>query len=186
MLANGLILRRRFAPLEQLIAAMESVDFSARRPPIGAAAGAEVDEVARLRHAYERMLARLEDERARTASAVLQAQESERARVARDLHDEANQALTGVLLRAAGDRRGGAGPPARRAPARRGAWRRGRWRSCCGSRASCAPPRSTTSGSPPRCARSWTSSAAAPEIATRFSAERGVLDRLDADGQLVA
>jgi two-component system sensor histidine kinase UhpB len=30
---------------------------------------------------------------------VLQAQEGERARLARDLHDEANQALTGVLLR---------------------------------------------------------------------------------------
>src|SRR3954467_14351395 len=31
--------------------------------------------------------------------AVLQAQETERARVARDLHDEANQSLTGILLR---------------------------------------------------------------------------------------
>ena len=59
----------------------------------------EVQEVARLRQAYDRMLERLEVERTRTASAVLQAQESERARVARDLHDEANQALTGVLLR---------------------------------------------------------------------------------------
>jgi two-component system sensor histidine kinase UhpB len=45
------------------------------------------------------MLERLEAERARTATAVLQAQEGERARLARDLHDEANQALTGVLLR---------------------------------------------------------------------------------------
>jgi two-component system sensor histidine kinase UhpB len=45
------------------------------------------------------MLGRLEDERSRTAAAVLQGQESERARLARDLHDECNQALTGVLLR---------------------------------------------------------------------------------------
>ena len=37
--------------------------------------------------AFNRMLARLEDERTRTATAVLQGQESERARVARDLHD---------------------------------------------------------------------------------------------------
>jgi two-component system, NarL family, sensor histidine kinase UhpB len=98
VLGNGLVLRRRFAPLEQLIAAMESVDFSARRAPAPPARG-EVHEVARLRQAFDRMLERLETERARTAGAVLQAQESERARVARDLHDEANQALTGVLLR---------------------------------------------------------------------------------------
>jgi two-component system sensor histidine kinase UhpB len=98
VLVNGLVLRRRFAPLEQLIAAMESVDFSARRTAVAAPTG-EVQEVARLRQAYDRMLERLEIERARTAGAVLQAQEAERARVARDLHDEANQALTGVLLR---------------------------------------------------------------------------------------
>jgi len=98
VLVNGCVLRRRFAPLEQLIAAMECVDFSARRPAISPPAD-EVQEVARLRQAYDRMLERLEIERTRTASAVLQAQESERARVARDLHDEANQALTGVLLR---------------------------------------------------------------------------------------
>jgi two-component system sensor histidine kinase UhpB len=45
------------------------------------------------------MLGRLEEERARAAHAVLRAQEEERARLARDLHDEANQALTAVLLR---------------------------------------------------------------------------------------
>jgi two-component system, NarL family, sensor histidine kinase UhpB len=98
VLVNGLVLRRRFAPLEQLIAAMERVDFAARRAPAPPRRG-EVDEVARLRQAFDRMLDRLDGERARTAGAVLHAQESERARVARDLHDEANQALTGVLLR---------------------------------------------------------------------------------------
>jgi two-component system sensor histidine kinase UhpB len=98
VLVNGLVLRRRFAPLEHLIAAMEAVDFAGRRAPEPPAAG-EVQEVARLRQAFDRMLERIDTERARTAGAVLQAQESERARVARDLHDEANQALTGVLLR---------------------------------------------------------------------------------------
>ena len=44
------------------------------------------------------MLERLDAERRRTSSAALQAQEQERARVARDLHDEVNQALTGGLL----------------------------------------------------------------------------------------
>ena len=45
------------------------------------------------------MLERLEAERRRTSSAALAAQEEERARVARDLHDEVNQSLTALLLR---------------------------------------------------------------------------------------
>ena len=98
VLVNGLVLRRRFRPLEDLITAMETVDFTARRAEPAPVPG-EVQEVARLRQAFDRMLARVEDERERTAGAVLHAQEGERARVARDLHDEANQALTGVLLR---------------------------------------------------------------------------------------
>ena len=98
VLVNGLVLRRRFAPLEQLITAMERVDFAGPRRRLPAPT-ADVREVVRLRQAFDRMLDRIACERARTASAVLRAQESERARLARDLHDEANQSLTGVLLR---------------------------------------------------------------------------------------
>lgn len=100
VLMNGWLMRRRFAPLEQLIDAMEHTDLG-ERASRGALPAAEVEEVARLQAAFEAMLDRLEAERDRTASAVLQAQEAERARVARDLHDEANQSLTGVLLRLA-------------------------------------------------------------------------------------
>ena len=98
VLVNGWLLRRRFAPLEELIDAMERVDFGGRDPR-AAIPTANVEEVARLHRAFDRMLERLEAERDRTATAVLKAQEGERARLARDLHDEANQALTGVLLR---------------------------------------------------------------------------------------
>jgi two-component system sensor histidine kinase UhpB len=59
---------------------------------------AETEEVERLESAFRRMLERLDAERRRTSSAALQAMEEERARVARDLHDEVNQSLTGVLL----------------------------------------------------------------------------------------
>jgi two-component system sensor histidine kinase UhpB len=98
ILVNGVVLRRRFAPLEELIATMERVDLAT--PGVRASAMADDSEdVVRLREAFNRMLDRVEQERSAGASAVLRAQEAERARLARDLHDEANQALTGVLLR---------------------------------------------------------------------------------------
>jgi two-component system sensor histidine kinase UhpB len=98
VLVNGLVLRRRFEPLERLTVAMESVDFQkpGGRPVLPEG---ETLEVVRLHLAFDRMLDRLQAERAQAASAVMSAQEEERARIARDLHDEANQALTGVLLR---------------------------------------------------------------------------------------
>jgi two-component system sensor histidine kinase UhpB len=98
VLVNSVVLRRRFAPLDKLIDVMERIDLT--RPGQRAdVPEADSEDVIRLVQAFNRMLGRLEDERSRTAAAVLQGQESERARVARDLHDECNQALTAVLLR---------------------------------------------------------------------------------------
>ena len=94
-------LRRRFRPLENLIEEMEKVDLSSPRlhlPPSIDGVG-ETEEVERLELAFLRMMRRLEAERRRAGSAALRAQEQERTRVARDLHDEVNQSLTGLLLR---------------------------------------------------------------------------------------
>src|SRR5436305_15324690 len=111
VLALGVALvreRRRLRPLEDLVEAMEKVDLSSPRPLLPASIDGvgETEEVARIELAFLRMMRRLEAERRRAGSAALHAQEEERARVARDLHDEVNQSLTGLLLRLEAAREG--------------------------------------------------------------------------------
>jgi two-component system sensor histidine kinase UhpB len=105
-------LKRRFTPLERLIEEMEKVDLGRPGPLLPASIDGvgETEEVERIELAFLRMMRRLEAERRRAGSAALQAQEQERTRVARDLHDEVNQSLTGLLLRLEAARE--AAPPA--------------------------------------------------------------------------
>ena len=100
LLANNFLMRRRFAPLEALTRTMEAVDLTVPGVRAHPQDGESID-VARLRESFNLMISRLESERTGSATAVLRAQEAERARVARDLHDEVNQALAAVSLRLA-------------------------------------------------------------------------------------
>jgi two-component system, NarL family, sensor histidine kinase UhpB len=93
--ANAVLLRRAFAPLGRLAARMEMVDLLR---PGQRLAVVRADEVGRLVATFNRMLDRLERERQESARRVLAAQEAERVGIARDLHDEVGQVLTGVLL----------------------------------------------------------------------------------------
>jgi two-component system sensor histidine kinase UhpB len=101
LVINMWLLRRRFEPLERLLATMEQIDLSrpGRRLDSNGRPADNSPDVERLAAAFNRMLERLEGERRRSGQLVLKAQEEERKRVARDLHDEVNQALTALLLR---------------------------------------------------------------------------------------
>ena len=98
VLLNSILLRKRLAPIERLVDAMSGVDLANPGKRADVTRGA-ADEVRRLTGDFNRMLERLEEERRQSGRAVLRAQEQERSRIAQDLHDEVNQALTGILLR---------------------------------------------------------------------------------------
>jgi two-component system sensor histidine kinase UhpB len=95
---NLWMLQRRFAPLERLIKRIEGIDPAA---PSSHQLPAEdpVEEIDKLSRAFNGLLERIEEERRRSGVLAMRAQEEERRRLARDLHDEVNQALTAILLR---------------------------------------------------------------------------------------
>jgi two-component system, NarL family, sensor histidine kinase UhpB len=97
---NVVLLRRVFGPLERLSAVMRRID------PLEQGRRVEVErpvaEVADVYRAFNAMLDRLEDERRSSGRRALMAQEGERRRIARELHDEVGQTLTGVVLQLEG------------------------------------------------------------------------------------
>ena len=95
LFANALVLERLFVPLERLSERMRTADVLRGGNRLPARGGGEV---ATLERAYNEMFDRLERERRDAGTAALAAQEAERARLARGLHDEVGQSMTAVLL----------------------------------------------------------------------------------------
>ena len=93
--ANLLLLRATLSPVSRLVERMRTVDLLRPGQRLVEQGGVEVVEVVR---AFNQMLDRLESERRESSRRALAAQESERLRIARGLHDEVGQVLTGVLL----------------------------------------------------------------------------------------
>ena len=95
LVANLILLRPLFAPLERLAHRMEELDVlrALQRVPANSPG-----EIGALEHAFNRMIERLEAERRQAGTRALQAREEERQRIARGLHDEVGQTMTGVLF----------------------------------------------------------------------------------------
>lgn len=95
LLTNAALLRASLAPVDRVLREMATVDLldpGARLEPPHSQPGAQ------LVAGFNAMLDRLEEERRTSHAKVLAAQEAERDRVARELHDQVGQGLTAVLL----------------------------------------------------------------------------------------
>jgi two-component system sensor histidine kinase UhpB len=96
VLLNTFLLRRVVRPLQELTELARTVDLTDPRPPMpDAEATSEAGELA---VTFAEMLERLRAERGEATGRVLAAQESERLRIAQELHDQVGQELTAVLL----------------------------------------------------------------------------------------
>lgn len=97
--ADFALLHRTLAPLRAMTSLMRTIDPLApgRRLPSDGRGGTEVSALA---DAFNGMLDRLETERRESARRALAAQEDERLRIARELHDQVGQTLTAITIQA--------------------------------------------------------------------------------------
>ena len=96
---NLVLLRPAFRPLDELVETMRAHDPLSPGKRVTVEGG---PAIAALAQTFNEMLDRLESERRDSARQALLVQERERQRIARELHDEVGQTLTGVMLQVEG------------------------------------------------------------------------------------
>lgn len=93
------MLRPAFRPLDELVETMRGHDPLSPGKRVRVSGGPAIVALAQT---FNEMLDRLESERRDSARRALLVQEGERQRIARELHDEVGQTLTGVMLQVEG------------------------------------------------------------------------------------
>ena len=112
VLVQVLLLHRTLGPLRRLTALMQDIDPATPGRRLSGVPARD-REVAELTAAFNGMLDRLESERQASVGRALAAQEQERLRIARELHDAVGQILTAIAIEA--DRAEQAAAPGERA-----------------------------------------------------------------------
>ncbi len=117
LVVNALVLRAALAPLHRIERTIQAVRAgqSDCRVPVGRLTDAEIERVAETLNAMLDELERARDRQALLASQVIRAQEEERRRIARELHDDTAQSLTSLLLYAKALEQGEERPAVRQA-----------------------------------------------------------------------
>lgn len=93
--ANAFLVRTSLSPLNALATLMQRVDLLRGNDRLSSSGNSDLNH---LIETFNGMLDRLEAERSKASAHALAAQEAERQRIARELHDEIGQSLTVVLL----------------------------------------------------------------------------------------